>query len=164
MSDCELWGDCPEGEEQDAGIKDKTDAEWTESFIEHGILHWVEFMEGADTLSGVLAFTIAPIAYALFYNLQAMNYRQGVDEDYYENYETATGEDGNLWELSMNVKRWGTASILGALGLLELLNVFLKLGYLNIMIWSFAGLALLVTDTIAYATGLLGLRKMNTIV
>ena len=159
---CEEMGTC----EAIEALENRSEEEWTTAFIEHGILHFVEWMETAKPLQGQLTYIIYPLGYAAFFYLQRMNYRQGVDEDYYDNWESMDDDEEagtNLWEMAQTVKTFGSATLLGLLGLVELVNLLVGLGELNLMLWGYGSMLLGLTDLTSFLMALFGLRKANQI-
>ena len=129
MSDCDpMWDDCSavEQEAKTSSLEDRTDEEWEEAFAEHSILHFVEFMESADPLSGQLTYIIVPILLAVWYYLVQLTMRQNIpntSNSYWYYYSMALSST-NLWEKGWKVKVWGSATLMLLLAVYELVNAF----------------------------------------
>lgn len=153
---CEEMGTC----EAIEALENRSEEEWTTAFIEHGIMHFVEWMEMSMPLQGQLTYIIAPLGYAAYWYLRNMNYRLGADEDYYSTWDDMDDEAGtNLWQMMNLVKTYGSASIFGLLGLVELVNLLVGLGELNMMIWGIGFMLIGAADMFGYIVGFLGMRK-----
>lgn len=164
-----MWDDCTALEASTSTkLDDRTDEQWEEAFAEHGILHFVEFMEGADPLMGQLTYVIVPALVATYYYYANANLRKplinlygtGSDGDYYSFAEIVLGKASPTdtvkvnWREGWQVKVFGSASLMAVLALFELVNIFVKLSpEIVFMVWGITAMLIGVLDLTYFAMG-----------
>ena len=163
-SDCKAMGTCPpETDAKSADFESRTEEEWRALYVEHGLMHFMEFMERANPLQGQLIFIIAPIFLGSWYYVLQYTMRKdlpGTTNNYWYNYAAAESRS-NVWLDGWNIKVYISSSLMILGGIFELLNMFLFFKPEVVFgVWGIGFAVIVGFDILYYLMNMTGQKRM----